>query len=98
MATDGPDPPPCARDIMERGEAVFITHSIPSNAMERWVRSIAERSFQRVDWHFVGGRAVVLAIGDLDLVREAIETLMPEHNRLRQAAKEELRRSMENRQ
>lgn len=86
MATDGPTPPPCDPEIFKRGEMVFMTHTIPSNAMEGWVRQVAERSKQRVDWHFAGGRACVLALGDLDAVRKAIEELMPEHDRLYKAA------------
>ncbi len=83
MATDGPTPPPCDQSIYNDGVVVLISDSIPSNAMERWVRSVAEDSGQRVDWHFVGGRAVVKALGDLDAVRASIARLMPEHDRLR---------------
>lgn len=83
MATDGPDPPPCASDVYKRGTQVFLTHGIPSNAMESWVKLVAKRSGQEVDWHFAGGRAVVLALGDLDAVREAILYHLPEHDRRR---------------
>lgn len=88
MATDGPTPPPCERDIFENGTAVFMTHSIPSNAMEKWVKHVAEESGQRVDWTFAGGRAVVKAIGDIPRVVEAIKRLLPEHDALyREAVK-----------
>jgi len=80
MATDGPDPTPCDRDIFENGTPVFMTHSIPSNAMERWVKLVAKKSGQRVDWSFTGGRAVVKALGDIAKVRAAIEALLPEHD------------------
>ena len=50
--------------------------------MEGWVKKVAELSGQSVDWHFVGGRAVVKALGDLGKVAEAIEALRPEHDRL----------------
>jgi hypothetical protein len=80
MATDGPDPTPCNPDIFENGRAVFMTHSIPSNAMEHWVKMVAERSGEPVDWHFAGGRAVVLTTGDVRTVRAAIKTLLPEHD------------------
>ena len=82
MATDGPTPPKCDAEVYERGEYVFTTHSIPSNAMEGWVKQVAEKSGQRVDWHFVGGRAVVKALGDIGKVMDAIRELMPEHDRL----------------
>lgn len=86
MATDGPTPPPCDKDIFQKGTHVFTTHTIPSNAMEGWVKKVAEQSGQRVDWHFVGGHACVLALGDIDKVKETIEALMPEHNRLYEEA------------
>lgn len=82
MATDGPTPAPCDKEVFSKGTSVFVTHTIPSNAMEEWVRKVAKASGQRVDWHFCGGRANVLAIGNLDLVRQAISDLMPEHDRL----------------
>lgn len=86
MATDGPDPAPCAPDIFENGEPVFMTHSIPSNAMERWVRLVADDCKLPVDWHFSGGRAVVLTTGDLATVRAAIEKRLPEHDAAYRAA------------
>jgi hypothetical protein len=82
MATDGPTPPPCNKKVYNNGTPVFVTHTIPSNAMEKWVKKVAERSGQPVDWHFFGGRAVVKALGDLDKVIEAIEFLLPEHDEL----------------
>lgn len=90
MATDGPTPPPCESDIFKNGECVFVTDTIPSNAMEGWVKHVAEISGQRVDWHFVGGRARVLALGDIEKVKLAIEALMPEHDRLYQKALQRL--------
>jgi len=80
MATDGPTPPPCDPDIFKNGKAVFMTHSIPSNAMERWVKMVAEKSGQPVDWSFSGGRAVVKTTGDVMVVRAAIKALLPEHD------------------
>lgn len=83
MATDGPDPAPCAQDIYDSGTLVFQTHSIGgSNAIERWVQSVAKASGQPVDWHFAGGRVCVLALGDLDRVRDAMRAAMPEHDRM----------------
>lgn len=84
MAADGPTPPPCDPHIMNDGISVFVTHSISSNRMERWVKEVAKESGQLVDWHFVGGRANIRAIGDLGAVKRAIEKLMPLHDQLRQ--------------
>ena len=86
MATDGPTPKPCNEKIFKKGISVFITHSIPSNAMEGWVKKVAAKSGQPVDWHFCGGRANVLALGDLSKVHEAIQELMPEHDELKEKA------------
>ena len=82
MATDGPTPAPCEAGVYKNGEVVFITNTIPSNAMEGWVRKVAELSGQRVDWHFFGGRAVVKALGNIGKVLEAIEELRPLHDQL----------------
>lgn len=86
MATDGPTPPPCDPKILKEGEQVFVTDTIPSNAMEGWVKQIAEQSGQPVDWHYAGGRAEVLALGNIERVKVATQELMPEHDRLREIA------------
>lgn len=83
MATDGPTPPDCVADIYERGTLMFQTASIGgSNAIERWVKKLAATSGQPVDWHFAGGRVMVLALGDLVRVRAAIREHMPEHDEM----------------
>lgn len=82
MATDGPTPPACNDDVYKDGEVVFVTNSIPSNAMERWVKSVAKDSKQPVDWHFMGGRAVIKALGDLNAVKASMRKLMPNHDKL----------------
>lgn len=80
MATDGPTPSPCSDDIYRNGTVLFVTHTIPSNAMEGWVKSVAKDSGQPIDWYFVGGRAVIKALGDLDAVKASIRKLMPDHD------------------
>ena len=75
MATDGSDPEPCDPEILRNGEVVFKTDTIPSNAMEDWVREVAQKSGQRVDWCYQGGIAFVLALGDIDAVKRAIDSL-----------------------
>jgi hypothetical protein len=83
MATDGPDPTPCNQDVFDRGTLMFQTHSIGgSNAIERWVQKIAKVSGELVDWHFAGGRVMVLALGNLDRVKAAIRSLMSEHDEM----------------
>lgn len=63
MATDGPTPSPCNRDIFEKGRGVCVIDG-SSNAVERWVQSVAKKANAQVDWHYSGGRANVLHLGD----------------------------------
>ncbi len=63
MATDGPTPPPCNTDIFSEGEGVCVL-SGRSNAIESWVQAVAEKAEAQVDWHYSGGRANVLHLGD----------------------------------
>ena len=63
MATDGPTPVPCNPDIFKKGRGVCIVDG-SSNAVERWVQSVAKKANAQVDWHYSGGRANVLHLGD----------------------------------
>lgn len=75
----------CNPDIYKDGTLVFMTHSIPSNELHKWVQMVAILSEQPVDWHFAGGRACVLALGDLPRVLSAITDLLPIHNKMQEA-------------
>jgi hypothetical protein len=79
MATDGPTPPECARDIYEKGSAFLILGHWAggSNSIESWCKRVAKKSEQRVDWHFVGGRAVFKVLGDFDKAVDAAQELLP---------------------
>lgn len=79
-------PPLCNHDIYKNGTLVFVSHTIGSAQMERWVKKVAEKSEQQVDWHFAGGRACVLALGDLQRVRDTILEMLPEHDALQRLA------------
>lgn len=63
MATDGPDPKPCNKKIFKKGRGVCVVDG-RSNAVERWVQSVARKANAQVDWHYSGGRANVLHLGD----------------------------------
>ena len=63
MATDGSDPKPCDRDIFLNGVPVALLDG-PSNAVENWVKKIVETAKARIDWHYSGGIAQVLFLGD----------------------------------
>ena len=80
MATDGPDPPPCDPEIFKKGTGVCIIDG-SSNAVERWVQAVAKKANAKVDWHYSGGRANVLHLGDnksRQRVLKAIKELEPE--------------------
>lgn len=77
MATDGPTPPPCAPEIFQKGQAVALLDA-RSNAAENWVRAVSKRAKARVDWHYSGGIAQVLHLGNTESrarVEAAIEEL-----------------------
>ena len=63
MATDGPMPTPCNPDIFKKGKGVCVVDG-SSNAVERWVQMVAKKANAQVDWHYSGGRANVLHLGD----------------------------------
>jgi hypothetical protein len=63
MATDGPDPTPCDPQIFKKGRGVCVLDG-SSNAVERWVQAVAKKADAKVDWHYSGGRANVLHLGD----------------------------------
>lgn len=63
MATDGPTPEPCNSDIFKNGEGVCVLDG-RSSAVERWVQAVAKKASSQVDWHYSGGRANVLHLGD----------------------------------
>ncbi len=76
---------PCNDKIHRKGTHLFTTHSIPAEKIEKWVKQVAQMSGQKVDWHYFGGRAVILALGNarqISKVTQAIKDLLPEHDRL----------------
>ncbi len=65
---------PCDSEVFANGSSVCVLDA-RSNQAEAWVQSVAKESGQRVDWHYSGGRANVLFIGDRKLVLAAVEKL-----------------------
>ncbi len=73
-------PPPCDSEIFSKGIPVAALNA-RSQAAETWVRSIAKDADARVDWHYSGGIAQVLHLGDLESrkrVEQSITKLLPE--------------------
>lgn len=70
----------CDPIIAKHGDVMFTTGIGPAESIERWVKSIALVSGQKVDWHYSSGRAHVLAVGDMARVKQAIRETMGEHD------------------
>lgn len=68
----GDSPPPCRPDIYERGLHVCILAGPRAVQIEEYVKECAAATGQAVDWHYVGGRANVLTIGDVTKVQDWI--------------------------
>jgi hypothetical protein len=56
----------CDPEVFARGQSLLAvdTSNCTAEAFDGWVQSIAYVSRQRVDWHFSGGVAHVLVLGD----------------------------------
>lgn len=53
----------CDAEVFKNGRSLAALDA-RSGPAEQWVRAVAEHSGQRVDWHYSGGRAHVLVLGD----------------------------------
>lgn len=73
---------PCDQDVYANGTTIFVTDTIRSFRLEPWVRKIAAKSGQQVDWNWAGGRACVYALGDIQKAREALASLLGEHDKM----------------
>lgn len=54
----------CDPEIYEHGRSIAVIHSIDSEIIELIVRLAARNSKQKIDWFYMGGRAVVRVLGD----------------------------------
>lgn len=76
MATDGPDPKPCDPKLFKHGHTVAVCGTYGANHFEGLIDEIRLATGRPVDWHYVGGRAVVLAFAkDAEAVKEAFEQI-----------------------
>lgn len=74
MATDGATPPACDPEIFNSGQLVCKARG-RSSAIEQWVKAIAEKANARVDWHYSGGIAHVLHLGDEESYQRVINVM-----------------------
>jgi hypothetical protein len=70
----------CDDEVFKNGEHVFLTHSLSSEVIEGWVKAIAKDCGQKVDWHWAGGRASILTLGDPKKTRASIKKLRETHD------------------
>ena len=64
----------CNPEVYECGKVALVIDACMFRA-EEWVQKVTQESGQRVDWHYSGGRAVVLYLGDQKKVLAAAEKL-----------------------
>lgn len=67
---------PCKPDIFRNGHSICMLDACMHRA-EWWVQEVARISGQPVDWHYSGGIANVLHLGDYDKVDDAAQTMTP---------------------
>lgn len=70
--------PRCSQDLYLHGEHIMTIADVPSEKIEEWVVKVRKESKQKVDWHFVGGRACVLYLGNKGRVVQAIHNHLEE--------------------
>ncbi len=71
-------PTPCDQDVFKNGKPLLWADTGAvggANIFEDWILKIRKRSGQQIDWHYSGGVAQVLYLGDLDKINEAIQTV-----------------------
>lgn len=68
---------PCDESLYKHGTMVAMINGPRSTTIDPWVIGIAQATGQPVDWHMAGGRAIVLATGDLPAVRRALNDGRP---------------------
>lgn len=67
-------PPPCDPNLFHDGETIAVGHGACSEAIEALicrVRREGEGKYQ-IDWHYMGGRARIVAAGNIDVARAAL--------------------------
>lgn len=70
--SDTPDP-----EVFKKGRSICTIDACMHRA-ETWVQSAASASGQKMDWHYTGGIANVLYLGDYNRVLAAVEKLLPQ--------------------
>lgn len=64
-------------ELYYNGKIVFVIHKLDRHIFEKWVKEVAERSGQKVGWHWSGYDANIVALGDIEKVSETIKEMLP---------------------
>lgn len=72
----------CDPEIYRKGRGLCVIDAW-SRPAERWVRLVAKKSGARIDWHYSGGRANVLHLGDEASYRRALNAIEELKGKLR---------------
>ncbi len=75
--TNRNQPEPCNPEIFKSGKGLCALDASSWQA-EEWVHKVAKLSGQQVDWHYSGGIANVLYIGDYEKAMAAVIVLEPD--------------------
>lgn len=78
----GRDPQECIPWVHRWGRVIGLTHSIPTRELDEWVRKIGIESGQPVDWHWMGGRALIKTLGRVAKAEATMLALRKEHDDL----------------
>ena len=69
-------PQPCDNEIFNSGTMIGMIYTYPSPQIEAFVRYAAHLSGEKIDWHFSGGRGVVLVLGDHEACKRAYDAFL----------------------
>jgi hypothetical protein len=62
----------CDPEVYKHGAHVFTLADLSTKEINAWVEKVSKESGQKVDWHFVGGRACIRCLGNIKKVVAAI--------------------------
>jgi hypothetical protein len=62
----------CNPAIYMLGTHVATIGNLKPRAVESLVRQVAKKTKQRIDWHYVGGYAIIKCLGDSAAVRKEL--------------------------
>jgi len=64
----------CNQEIFQSGKSVAALDARSADA-EAWVQAVAQSANARLDWHYSGGMANVLHLGDAESRERVIQTI-----------------------